>query len=206
MSEEKIRLKNETNREINQLNENNEKNIVKININDSNISLKYGAYKILLYNSKGDPLFVIGPDYGYFISMLIMNLIYIIFFSSLFIFFTSFYISFFGVILNILQFVCLIICGIMNPGLPKKDMQNDSFLNNEPDRYERCNLCNFIIDNTKGYKHCEICEICCEGYDHHCPWTSKCVGRGNIYYFNGMLFMVMATFFYFIYAVITIDI
>ena len=191
---------------INQLNENNEKNIVKININDSNISLKYGAYKILLYNSKGDPLFVIGPDYGYFISMLIMNLIYIIFFSSLFIFFTSFYISFFGVILNILQFVCLIICGIMNPGLPKKDMQNDSFLNNEPDRYERCNLCNFIIDNTKGYKHCEICEICCEGYDHHCPWTSKCVGRGNIYYFNGMLFMVMATFFYFIYAVITIDI
>ena len=33
MSEEKIRLKNETNREINQLNENNEKNIVKININ-----------------------------------------------------------------------------------------------------------------------------------------------------------------------------
>ena len=206
MSEEKIRLKNETNREINQLNENNEKNIVKININDSNISLKYGAYKILLYNSKGDPLFVIGPDYGYFISMLIMNLIYIIFFSFLFIFLTSFYISFFGVILNILQFVCLIICGIMNPGLPKKDMQNDSFLNNEPDRYERCNLCNFIIDNTKGYKHCEICEICCEGYDHHCPWTSKCVGRGNIYYFNGMLFMVMATFFYFIYAVITIDI
>ena len=206
MSEEKIRLKNETNREINQLNENNEKNIVKININDSNISLKYGAYKILLYNSKGDPLFVIGPDYGYFISMLIMNLIYIIFFSFLFIYLTSFYISFFGVILNILQFVCLIICGIMNPGLPKKDMQNDSFLNNEPDRYERCNLCNFIIDNTKGYKHCEICEICCEGYDHHCPWTSKCVGRGNIYYFNGMLFMVMATFFYFIYAVITIDI
>ena len=206
MSEEKIRLKNETNREINQLNENNEKNIVKININDSNISLKYGAYKILLYNSKGDPLFVIGPDYGYFISILIMNLIYIIFFSSLFIYLTSFYISFFGVILNILQFVCLIICGIMNPGLPKKDMQNDSFLNNEPDRYERCNLCNFIIDNTKGYKHCEICEICCEGYDHHCPWTSKCVGRGNIYYFNGMLFMVMATFFYFIYAVITIDI
>ena len=206
MSEEKIRLKNETNREINQLNENNEKNIVKININDSNISLKYGAYKILLYNSKGDPLFVIGPDYGYFISMLIMNLIYIIFFSALFIYLTSFYISFFGVILNILQFVCLIICGIMNPGLPKKDMQNDSFLNNEPDRYERCNLCNFIIDNTKGYKHCEICEICCEGYDHHCPWTSKCVGRGNIYYFNGMLFMVMATFFYFIYAVITIDI
>lgn len=27
--------------------------------------------------------------------------------------------------------------------------------------------------------HCHECEICVQGYDHHCPWIGKCIGKGN---------------------------
>lgn len=25
------------------------------------------------------------------------------------------------------------------------------------------------------------------GYDHHCPWTSKCIGKGNLLFFRMFL-------------------
>ena len=176
-------------------------NSTNIDINNAqNIDLPYGNYKIFLYNSKGDPLFLIGPDYSYFISMLIMNLIYISFFNYLFFTITNFYIGLIGVILNIFQLFSFVLACIKNPGLPKKELQNEALLSKDPDKYVRCRFCSFIIDKSKNYYHCDICKCCCEEYDHHCPWTSKCVGKGNIFYFNGMLVMVSIIFVYVIFA------
>ena len=31
--------------------------------------------------------------------------------------------------------------------------------------------------------HCEDCNLCIEGMDHHCPWTTKCVGKRNKVWF-----------------------
>jgi hypothetical protein len=43
------------------------------------------------------------------------------------------------------------------------------------------------------------CRVCIEEYDHHCPWTGKCVGKGNVRYFYAWLvFLVLA----FVYEVI----
>ena len=181
--------------------QNKNDNIVKIDINDQEMFLTYGRYKIFSYDSKGDPLFLIGPDYTFFIIILIINLVYFLFLSILLLSFAKFYIAIIGVILNIIQFGSTIICGIINPGLPKKELQDISLLNNS-NRYVRCNLWFFIIDNSKNYVHCEICQCCCEGYDHHCPWTSKCVGKGNIFYFYGMITMVSIVFAYLIFALI----
>ena len=211
MSEEQVKLKDEinnfsTNKEINlsyHSKQNKNDNIVKIDINDQEMFLTYGRYKIFSYDSKGDPLFLIGPDYTFFIIILIINLVYFLFLSILLLSFAKFYIAIIGVILNIIQFGSTIICGIINPGLPKKELQDISLLNNS-NRYVRCNLCFFIIDNSKNYVHCEICQCCCEGYDHHCPWTSKCVGKGNIFYFYGMITMVSIVFAYLIFALIII--
>ena len=213
MSQEKIKKKNKiikkaiAKQEINILPQteqnttNSIENSINIDINNNkNIVLNYGRYRIFSYNSKGDPLFLIGPDYSYFISMLIMNLIFFIFFNYLLLTFTKLLVGIIGVILNIIQLFFFIIASIKNPGLPKKEIQNEVLLNTEPDKYKRCKSCLFIVEKNKKYVHCNVCQICCEGYDHHCPWTSKCVGKGNIFYFNTTLTLVSIIFFYLILA------
>lgn len=32
----------------------------------------------------------------------------------------------------------------------------------------------------RGTYHCKYCDVCIRNYDHHCPWTSKCIGGSNI--------------------------
>ena len=27
--------------------------------------------------------------------------------------------------------------------------------------------------------HCPDCDVCIEGYDHHCPWMGTCIGKKN---------------------------
>ena len=209
MSEEQMKTKDEINKfsaskEINlsyHTKQNKIDNSIKIDINNQEIVLTYGRYKIFSYDSKGDPLFLVGPDYNFFIIILITNLIYFLFLSILLLSFSKFYIAIIGVFLNIIQFGFTIICGFLNPGLPKKEIQDETLLSNSI-RYVRCHRCFFIIDKTKHYVHCERCQCCCEGFDHHCPWTSKCIGRGNIFYFYGMIVMVSIVFGYLIFALI----
>ena len=181
------------------------KESINISINNhinNNLFLTYGNYRIFTYDKNGDPFFLIGPDYAYFSFLFILNLIYFIFLSGLMIFLCGFALGFIGIILNLIQFILFIICGLKNPGLPKRELQNESLLEKYPYQFKRCPSCNFIIDNSKHFVHCNTCGCCCEGYDHHCPWTSKCIGKGNIFYFNGMLFMVCVIFFYLIIAIV----
>ena len=48
-----------------------------------------------------------------------------------------------------------------------------------------------------GTIHCSTCQVCIAGYDHHCPWTGKCIGHGNIMYFFAFLYSL---FVYLIYV------
>ena len=46
----------------------------------------------------------------------------------------------------------------------------------------KCAQCN-AWSRGVAVGHCSSCEICIEGFDHHCPWIGKCVGRRNVWLF-----------------------
>lgn len=69
------------------------------------------------------------------------------------------------------------------------EMHGENSMNNHNGFCHQCE----IFRRLTTY-HCQDCNVCIEGYDHHCPWSGKCIGRGNLKQFNGFLVM-MALFF-----------
>jgi hypothetical protein len=54
-----------------------------------------------------------------------------------------------------------------------------------------CKPCKII--RTNEVYHCYDCDVCIDGYDHHCPWIGKCVGRQNMKAFYFFLIMTFGT-------------
>jgi len=54
-----------------------------------------------------------------------------------------------------------------------------------------CKTCEVLRDS--GTVHCSDCEVCVRGHDHHCPWTGKCIGEGNLPFFYGFILGVMGS-------------
>lgn len=46
--------------------------------------------------------------------------------------------------------------------------------------------------------HCSSCQVCVASYDHHCPWTGKCVGAGNILWFRIFVFTFLLLILFYI--------
>ena len=42
-----------------------------------------------------------------------------------------------------------------------------------------CPKCNIYINTINLIKHCYICDKCIEGFDHHCIFIGKCIGKNN---------------------------
>ena len=49
-------------------------------------------------------------------------------------------------------------------------------------------------------EHCSFCDYCVEGLDHHCPWSSKCIGDGNMIFFKAFLGGTVAALVYVVVA------
>ena len=147
-----------------------------------------------------NPLFVIGPQFYYPIILVLLN-------NSIFLLFIKFIYIRIKHFLIMVSFSLLIIVDItqlytvfINPGIPKKVW----FLSNEiiniiikdenvykdfnSKNYKICRKCNLLIYKYLKIIHCDICNVCCEYYDHHCPWIGKCIGRNNYLSFKAFLF------------------
>ena len=62
--------------------------------------------------------------------------------------------------------------------------------------------CNAIQDIDKNVEHCADCDVCIIGNDHHCPWSSKCVGYKNINMFKLFICSLFLHIFYLTFAAI----
>ncbi|KAE9353104.1 hypothetical protein PF008_g5150 [Phytophthora fragariae] len=96
-----------------------------------------------------------------------------------------------GIFLSGMCLTCYALVGCSNPGIVRR-------IELPPDEtYTFCDHCDSY--RPEGALHCIDCRVCIEEYDHHCPWTGKCVGKGNVRYFYAwLLFLVLA----FVYEVI----
>ena len=107
--------------------------------------------------------------------------------------------------MNILQFVCIkgkvymnyivpivsfisILSGvlnyILNPGI--------IYSMNKSDKYKYCYECKMVYPEvSRKIVHCYDCEICVQGYDHHCGVIGKCIGKYNMIIFVSLAFCGM---------------
>ena len=104
--------------------------------------------------------------------------------------------------MSFIQISIYIYCSLKNPGYPKKAFQDPILLNEKGGYYRKCKVCGIIVDLRKFPAHCNYCKICCEGFSHHCNWTTKCIGSGNNKWFNSFLGSFFLLICYFAFSAI----
>ena len=102
-----------------------------------------------------------------------------------------------GLIIYIFQILSYFLSFSLNPGVVIRNSQD--LVNKTLIDVKICAICRIFQDPNLKISHCKECDICIEGHDHHCPWISKCVGKGNKVFF---LLFILTTLFLFIYMVI----
>mmetsp|Transcript_12606 Transcript_12606/g.23285 ORF Transcript_12606/g.23285 Transcript_12606/m.23285 type:complete len:242 (+) Transcript_12606:44-769(+) len=109
-----------------------------------------------------------------------------------------------GAILTILTTLSFVWCALADPGIATKRPATEDFNDEElkssqetelesiqPGRREeplstrRCTVCR--IPQPRGTVHCHMCQVCISGWDHHCPWMGKCIGRGSVWKFYSFI-------------------
>ena len=59
---------------------------------------------------------------------------------------------------------------------------------------EFCPFC--LVKNKFRSKHCLICQICVDEFDHHCFWVGNCIGKNNYtLFFSFLIFILLNTLF-----------
>ena len=159
---------------------------------------KIGNTFCFFSDDKGNPKIIIGPHWP----------MYICFCSFMcFMFFIQFkyiwdklnlFLKISGVANFLIFFFSYTFIFLANPGMPT--INENSFIGKPRDKYKYCNECKIWVSNKKTTEHCFECNICVEGYDHHCPWTGKCIAKNNIYFFYIFISSILFSFVYFVFS------
>lgn len=201
---------------MNDIKKENENNIIEEKIFGNNIIIsqpcKMGNVYCFLYIN-GRPLCTIGSKL--YLSILLIALVNIGNLIGLFYIYKLFHYIFkiIGICLFFTQTIFHFYTFIINQGIPDKKWflsrevinqisTDKSFnLNFNFEKFQICKICNLLIKKDLDVVHCYFCNLCCEKYDHHCPWLGKCIGKNNIKSFN---FFVIFTIIFFSYLIVLI--
>eukprot|EP00826_Nyctotherus_ovalis_P048418 TRINITY_DN5703_c0_g2_i22.p2 TRINITY_DN5703_c0_g2~~TRINITY_DN5703_c0_g2_i22.p2 ORF type:complete len:107 (+),score=23.19 TRINITY_DN5703_c0_g2_i22:498-818(+) len=84
-----------------------------------------------------------------------------------------------------MQVGCYALVFLANPGTVVPVVVSEERHRELSESFHYCKRCRVIRE--KGVYHCKECDVCIDGYDHHCPWVGKCIGKGNLRYFQGFM-------------------
>jgi len=96
-----------------------------------------------------------------------------------------------------LSLTLCIVVWLSNPGYLEKAADFDVVVALETfDSMSICPDCEVM--RLPRCRHCHLCNKCVDRFDHHCPWVSNCIGRGNFRYFYSfvttqVLYLVIVT-------------
>lgn len=158
------------------------------------LSKNFGKLISFLY-IEGDPFFCIGPDCNFYLGPYFLGLFtFFLLVSLIFLIMICQNISVGNTLTGSLIFGFLLLnyllAATINPGVEtRKEPYNDK---EELEDEHFCNICQVYYRNNT--QHCDDCGVCIVDYDHHCPWTSKCIGKGNICFFYNFLVGVLLSF------------
>ena len=170
-------------------------------LNKSYFYHKVGNCHAFFGNNNGDPIIIIGPQWPMFIALTLIVNVIVWFFIIRFWFVYSKVFKGIGIFCVLFFQITFTHCFIINPGFPKNDIGRQTGIPKE--QYRFCPECKFYYDVNKNVNHCFDCGICIEGYDHHCPWTSKCIGKKNLYSFYCFMTGILLNFGFAIICVTT---
>lgn len=157
------------------------------------------------------PLITIGPQYYYPLILFLLN-------NIIFFLFNKYIFHKFKILFKVIEILLIIIVNFshlyttfINEGIPKRVwflsnkiinylIEDENFYNEfNTNKYQICRKCNILIDKSLKITHCDICNLCCEFYDHHCPWIGKCIGRNNLFCFK---IFILSNIIFIIYSII----
>ena len=120
--------------------------------------------------------------------------------------FLNFYIKYIGAFVYLSFEISFILTTLSDPGVVTKKyfLENYNADKTVIKNFRICRKCNVVMDLDKGTSHCVECGICVMNNDHHCPWTSKCIGKKNIWIFNCFLVSLFSHIVYLVFALVSL--
>ena len=159
---------------------------------------KIGNTHFFFDKHTGKAMIVIGPNWVMFIIFFSLVVFGYLIFWYFFWKYLNIYFRTVGIFSLISFCFSYIFLFILDPGVSKYD--RGAFLGRPKGRYGFCERCKLFVRTDYKTMHCLECGVCIEGYNHHCPWTSKCIGRKNQCLFWIFIFLFMAAFVYIVLA------
>ena len=202
--------KNETS---NSSNSNNDLFSLSLSMDDNNQDIinrsRKGRMKMFLYNKNDIPLIVLGPNWLGSLLKIIAVIMLIAFYFNYFKDLMNPTIKFYGIVIIFLHIITYLICLVINPGIPPKDLWLENYFKNKNNDTNKnyaikiCKECKIIIESTEHIEHCKICDICIMDKSFHSQLIGKCIGKKNKFYYYCFLFISAVLGVYLVFSFIS---